>query len=223
MSTDLYEYLTHHLTGRKRELFDQVANERTRHLTVVLEDIYQTQNASAIMRSAESWGVQDIHVIENEHAFNFHRRISKGAYDWLTICRYNESAANSLACMHALKQEGYSIAATSLEDSAMAPEDIPLDRPLAIVMGTELTGVSETVRTHCDHFIKIPMRGFTESLNVSVASGVLMYTLMNRLRASGISWRLPEEAQLELKIQWARKAIAWSETLIELFESGERL
>jgi tRNA (guanosine-2'-O-)-methyltransferase len=67
------------------------------------------------------------------------------------------------------------------------------------------------------------MRGFTESLNVSVASGVLMYTLMNRLRASGISWRLPEEAQLELKIQWARKAIAWSETLIELFESGERL
>jgi len=221
MQEGLYTYLSGHLTPRKRELFDAVAASRTRHLTVVLEDIYQTQNASAILRSAESWGVQDIHVIENDHSFNFHRRISKGAYDWLTLHRYNSAINNTESCIEALKDRGYLLAATSLDSSSCTPEELPLDRPVALVMGTELSGISNPIREHCAFTVHIPMCGFTESLNVSVAAGVLIHSLMSRLKRSSIAWQLSAEEQLEIKTQWAKKAIAWSDTLVELYESGE--
>jgi len=223
LSERLYHFLAEHLNTRKRELFDQVAAERTRHLTVVLEDIYQTQNASAILRSAESWGVQDIHVIENGHSFNYHRRISKGAYDWLTFHRYNEGPDNTQSCISALRSKGYKIVSTTLSEGAVQPHDIPIDQPIALVMGTELSGITPLMSEHSDYHVMIPMCGFTESLNVSVAAGVLLHGIMQRLRASDIPWRLSEEEQTEIKIMWARKSISWSDYLVDLFESGETL
>lgn len=221
MSQSLYRFLSTHLSERKRLVFDEVASRRTRHFALVMEDIYQTQNASAILRSAESWGIQDIHVIENDHAFNFHRRISKGAYDWLTIHRYAEASNNTTTCIHSLREKGYRIAITDLNPEAHSPETLPIDAPLAIVLGTEPSGVSDEMRSAADYRIYIPMQGFTESLNVSVAAGVLVYVLMQRLRSSGWKWSLNDEEQLELKIQWARQSIAWSDTLLDLYESGE--
>lgn len=220
-NADLYRMLSEHLTPHKQEIFARIASNRTRYITVVAEDIYQAHNSSAILRSAECWGVQDVHFIENENSFHLRRRVAKGADDWLTLYRYNDQGNNTESCLAGLRQRGYAIAITELGSEALSPSDVPLDKPLAVLMGTELTGVSETAKKYADYRLVIPMYGFTESLNVSVASAVLMQELISRVRHEGIQWQLTEDEKLEIMIRWARKSIRWSDYLIQMFESGE--
>lgn len=221
MSQKLYEVLKEHLTPRKQELFEKIVKWRTRHITLVLEDTYQTHNSSAVARSLESWGIQDLYAIENTHSFHLHRRIARGAYDWLTVHRYHEHTNNTEKCLVDLKNKGYKIVATTLHDLAVPLHELNIDHKTAIVMGTELTGVSDSVLERCDEKVIIPMVGFTESLNVSVAASVIMQHLSYRLRESEIPWQLSDEEMLELKIDWARKSIKWSDYLVDLFEKGE--
>jgi tRNA (guanosine-2'-O-)-methyltransferase len=221
MSEGLYTVLSEHLTPRKRELFDSIASLRTRHLTLVLEDVYQAQNSSAVLRSMESWGIQDIYAIENSNTFLMHRRIAKGAFDWLTVHRFHEHKNNTLACMADLKSKGYKVVATALHKNAIPLEQLDITQKTAIVMGTELSGVSDAILEQADENVVIPMHGFTESLNVSVAASVIMQHLSNKLRKSNIPWQLTEEEQLELKIEWAKQSIHWSKHLVEMYENGE--
>jgi tRNA (guanosine-2'-O-)-methyltransferase len=221
MTRKLYDLLSEHLTPRKREIFERIAANRTRYITFVLEDVYQPQNASAIFRSLESWGIQDIHSIENEHSLQVFRRVSKGAANWLSLHRHHETADNSASCMKYLKQQGYRIVATSFSANAFKPATLPLQEPVAIFLGTELTGVTENILNHCDYELCIPTWGFTESLNISVAAAVIAQTLANRLREEEIKWQLNSEEQLALKIEWARQSIHWSQYLIDMYESGE--
>lgn len=221
MSERLYEILSEHLTPRKRALFDEMANNRTRYFTAVLEDIYQAQNTSAILRSAEAWAMQDIYVVENEHSFAHHQRIAKGAKDWLTVHRYNQKANNSESCFQQLKNKGYRILVTALHDDAVPLNEIDLSSPVAVVLGAELTGASATALQMADQHVIIPTYGFTESLNVSVAAGVIFNFLSGEIRRQKLNWQLTSEEKLALKIQWARKTIYWSDHIIEMFESGE--
>lgn len=221
MSEGLYKVLSEHLTPRKRELFDSIASLRTRHLTLVLEDVYQAHNSSAVLRSMESWGIQDIYAIENTNPFHMHRRIAKGAFDWLTIHQFHEHKNNTFACIQNLKEKGYKIVATALHENAIPLEELDITQKTAIVMGTELSGVSSTILEQADENVVIPMHGFTESLNVSVAASVIMQHLSNKLRKSNIPWQLTPEEQLELKIEWAKQSIHWSKHLVEMYENGE--
>lgn len=221
VSERLYEILSEHLTDRKRQLFEKIVNDRTRYLTLVLEDIYQAQNASAIQRSAESWGVQDLHIIENEHYFKHHKRISKGAGNWLTLHRYNSEVNNSEACFKKLKEEGYQIAVTMLDDTSISIYDLDLSKKTAVVMGTELTGASDIALKYSDKKVIIPTYGFTESLNVGAAAAVITQVLVERLRREQRPWQLTDEEKLKLKIEWACKTIYWSKHIIEMYESGE--
>jgi len=221
MSQRLYEILAEHLTERKRSLFDKTADNRTRYLTLVLEDIYQAQNTSAIQRTAESWGVQDLHIIENAHYFKNHVRIAKGAGNWLTLHRYNDEANNSETCFQKLKSEGYQIAVTMLDDEAERIYDIDLSKKIAVVLGTELTGASDIALKYADAKIIIPTYGFTESLNVGAAAAVITQTLTERIRKENQPWQLSENEKLSLKIEWAKQSIYWSKHLVEMYESGE--
>ena len=221
MSEGLYKVLSEHLTPRKRELFDSIASLRTRHLTLVLEDVYQAHNSSAVLRSMESWGIQDIYAIENTNPFHMHRRIAKGAFDWLTIHQFHEHKNNTLACIQDLKSKGYKVVATALHENAIPLEELDITQKTAIVMGTELSGVSNTILEQADENVVIPMHGFTESLNVSVAASVIMQHLSNKLRKSNIPWQLSQEEQLELKIEWAKQSIHWSKHLVEMYENRE--
>ncbi|MFM9984440.1 MAG: TrmH family RNA methyltransferase [Flavobacteriales bacterium] len=198
-----------------------MANNRTRYFTAVLEDIYQAQNTSAILRSAEAWAMQDLHVVENEHSFAHHRRIAKGAKDWLSVHRYNERTNNSEVCLRNLKSRGYKIAVTALGEDSIPLAELDLSSPVAIVLGTELTGASETALRMADQKVIIPMYGFTESLNVSVAAGVIFNFISGEIRKRNLNWQLSNEEKLALKIQWAKKTIYWSDYLVEMFESGE--
>lgn len=221
MSEGLYKVLSEHLTPRKRELFESIASLRTRHLTLVLEDVYQAHNSSAVLRSMESWGIQDIYAIENTNPFHMHRRIAKGAFDWLTIHQFHEHKNNTLACIQDLKSKGYKVVATALHENAIPLEELDITQKTAIVMGTELSGVSSTILEQADENVVIPMHGFTESLNVSVAASVIMQHLSNKLRKSNIPWQLSPEEQLELKIEWAKQSIHWSKHLVEMYENRE--
>ncbi|HPF90383.1 MAG TPA: RNA methyltransferase [Flavobacteriales bacterium] len=203
----LYEQLAQFISPNKRALFDRIGPLRTRHVTVVLEDIYQSQNASAVVRTSDLVGLQDIHVIENRNAYQLNPDVTLGSSKWVDVHRYRSHADNSLACVEALKKKGYRVIATSPRSPEITPETIDLERPMAFCFGTELTGLSDTLMNAADEHLRIPMVGFTESYNISVSAAITLYTVMQRLRASTIDHRLPEEELHALKLSWARKMV----------------
>lgn len=221
MQKDIYNFLCRFLSPAKIELFDRVAKERTRHITLVAEDIYQTQNTSAMLRSADCYGVQDVHIIENEHSFQLNSRIAKGAGQWLTLHRYTDAANNTAKCIDRLRSMDYRIVATSPHAGAVPVEKLSIKNKTAIIIGTELTGVSSVALDSADESVSIPTYGFTESLNASVASAILLCRLRETLLSSGINWQLGDDEKLELKIEWAKRSVQSSQGLLEMFESGE--
>ncbi len=210
MATDAERYaqLAPFISDNKRALFDRIAQERTRHVTVVLEDIYQPHNASAVVRTADLVGVQDVHIIENRNKYTVNPDVTLGSSKWINMVRYRDREAdNAEACVAALKGKGFRIVATSPRADSVTPETIPLDRPMAFCFGTELTGLSDGMMKHADTFLRIPMHGFTESYNISVSAAIVLYTVMQRLRSSGVHWRLGNDERDAIKLTWARKVV----------------
>jgi len=203
----LYDKLSAFVSDHKRALFDRIAPERTRHITVVLEDIYQAHNASAVVRTAELLGIQDLHIIENRNKYTVNPEVTLGSSKWVDMHRYRSGMDNTMACIQRLKAEGKRIVVTSPRADGTTPATIPLDQPLAFCFGTELTGASDELLAHADLHLRIPMYGFTESYNISVSAAIVLYTVMERLRTSAVDWRLDADAQLALKLDWARKVV----------------
>lgn len=205
--TELYERLAAFITDNKRELFDRLAPLRTRHITAVMEDIYQPHNASAVVRTCDLLGVQDIHIIENRNKFTVNPDVTLGSSKWTDMHRWRGNDDNSLRCVEHLKRAGYAIVVTSPRATDTTPHTIALDRPLAFCFGTELTGASDVLMEHADIQLRIPMYGFTESYNISVSAAITLYTVMERLRVSEVNWQLDTEALAALKLDWARKVV----------------
>lgn len=209
----LYDQLTGFITDNKRALFDRLAPLRTRHVTTVLEDIYQSQNASAVVRTCDLVGIQDVHVIENRNKYTLNPDVTLGSSKWVDIHRYRSHADNTAACVTHLRERGYRIIATSPRGERVTPENIDLQRPVAICFGTELTGLSDALMDMADEHLRIPMYGFTESFNISASAAIVLYTIMQRLRASDAPWPLDEEALIALKLSWARKVLHDAEAI----------
>ncbi len=207
MNKDLVNYLSNFISENRREKFDEVLNYRTRHITIVLEDLYQPHNASAVLRSCDIFGIQDIHIIENRNAYTVNRDIAMGSPKWLTMQNYKQHENNSKQCIKTLKEKGYRIVATSPYKSDCTIEELPIDKPLALVFGTELTGISETAHTYADEFVKIPMFGFTESFNISVSAALCLHTLTSKLHKSNADWHLTDAEKDELLLTWLRNTI----------------
>ncbi len=218
----LYAHLASFISENKRALFDRIAPERTRHVTVVMEDIYQSHNASAVVRTCELLGVQDIHIIENRNKYTTNPDVTLGSSKWTDMHRYRDHPDNSLACVRQLKRAGYRIVATTPRTDNVTPQTISLDQPLAFCFGTELTGLSEVILQEADVHLRIPMYGFTESYNISVSAAISLYAVMERLRASTIPWRLNDVDLLALKLSWARKTVHSAKHLEERLQRDAR-
>ena len=189
------EYLRDFVVDEKNALFDRLIQERTDYVTVVLEDLFQSHNQSAVMRSADCYGIQHVHLIENRNSYDMTSTVSQGARDWLSIHRHKE-----------------------LENNDIFVDDIDLEKgKMAFFFGTELTGLSDLVIGQADEFVKIPMYGFTESLNVSVCAAITMYSVTRRLRGSGIDWHLSDRAKDEILFKWYKNAIKASGEILERF------
>ena len=202
------DFLMQFITDERKQRFEEVLEYRTRHLTVVLEDIFQPHNASAVLRSCDLTGVQDIHIIENNYTFDINPDVVMGSTKWLDIHRYNELEFNTPTAIEHLKAKGYQIVATCPHRDDFMPETLPLDKPVALVFGTEKTGITDYVMDHADRFVRIPMYGFTESYNISVSAALLVYTLTHRLHEmTDVNWHLSEEEKEEVRLEWSRRTL----------------
>lgn len=211
----LRDFLTPMVNENRYMLLNKILGQRTRYLTVVLEDIYQSHNASAVLRTCDCFGIQDVHIIENRNRLVLNPDVELGAAQWLTLRRYNERANNTLGAMQKLKEMGYRIVAATphKEDADVRNFDLSAGK-IALMLGTEMKGLSDEAIKMADEFVAIPMMGFTESFNISVSAAVLLYELNTRLRSSGISWKIePSEKEL-IRLQWLRNSvnnISWIE------------
>lgn len=201
---DLIDHLSQYLTPHKQDRIREVVARRTRYLTVVLENVYQPHNASAVLRSCECFGLQDAHVIEHINPFDPNPEVAHGATKWLSIHRYQEETRS---CLNALKENGYRIAAATLRPGSIPVEEIDLDRPLALCFGTEEEGLSDEAHDLADLFVRIPMQGFTQSFNVSVTAALFLYNLTARLRASDHPWRLSPAEKRTLTLDWYLRSL----------------
>ncbi len=190
--------LTAMIQPRRLARMDAVLAARTRRLAVLCEDLYHPHNAAAVLRSAECFGVQDVHVVEDAHRFRPGARSAAGADRWLTLRRWPDLAA---ATDH-LHRGGYRLAATSLDTGSVDLDTIPLDRPVALLLGTEETGLSEAALAAADLHVHVAMVGFTESLNVSVTAALCLERLTSRLRATRQDWPLSTPEREDLRLVW---------------------
>jgi len=203
-----YEALLPFLSEERIARFERVLDQRTRHLTVVMENVFQSRNASAVMRSCDGFGLQDVHLIEDINPWVPNRGVSKGTNAWLTLHRYRSAADPTAACLDRLRRTGYQIAVTSPHVDGYDVTDLPIDRPVAVVMGTEWEGVSERMLAEADLHVAIPMHGFAESLNISVAAAVVIHELNRRLRELPRErWSLSEGEKRELRAHWAMASV----------------
>ncbi len=200
---DYLAYLEEFITPNRKEGFLKVLQNRTKHFTVALEDVYQLHNTSAVMRSCEVFGIQELNVVEQRFGKKIDKEIAMGAEKWVDIHRF----ATNQDCIDNLKAKGYQIIATTPHENDCMLEDFDITKPSAIFFGTERLGLSEEVLQQADGFLKIPMVGFTESLNISVSAAIILQHISTRLRHSDINWKLSEAELLEKRIDWTRKSI----------------
>ncbi|MEM6685713.1 MAG: RNA methyltransferase [Bacteroidota bacterium] len=214
MDTDLLTHLEGYLTERRKGLFVKVLAERTRHFTVAVEDVYQLHNTSAVLRSCDVFGVQDVHVIEERLGKKMDREIAMGAQKWVDIHRYSDTKS----CIARLKSEGYRIIATTPHEDSQYLHDFDVTQKAAFFFGKEREGLSEEVLSQADEFLKIPMVGFTESLNISVSAAIIIQHATNKLRNSDIAWRLTEEEILEKRFDWCKKSIRSIDDVLQRYQ-----
>jgi tRNA (guanosine-2'-O-)-methyltransferase len=219
MHQNLIEHLSQFVTERRIKLFDKILDLRTRYITVVLEDIYQAHNASAVLRSCECFGIQDVHFIENHNEYRISPEVALGANKWITLHRHGQLVENTQPTLESLKKKGYRIVATTPHKNDGTLEDFDLTKgKTALIFGSELNGLSPLAMNLADEFVKIPMAGFTESLNISVTAALFIHNLTHKLRKDPtIFWQLSNEEQQEIKLIWLRNTIKKSSLIEKAF------
>ncbi len=228
------EILSERISVERKSKFLHALNNRTRRLTVVLEDIFQPHNISAVMRSCDAFGIQDVHILESRYISEMSPQVDLGVSKWLDVYKYRTPEArgekrglkkmNELSetgvknvqdTLNNLKSKGYVLAAATLQESAMSLDDIPLDKPLAIMIGTELTGLSQTAQNLSDVQFSFPMLGFAQSFNLSVFTAICLTSLTKRLRQNDI-WKLSEIEKKELLLNWLSKSVSCADEILKL-------
>jgi len=196
---------------------DEVLGNRTRYLTAVLKDVYNSHNTSAVIRSCEALGIQDVHIIEKENRYRVNRQVTQGATRWLTLHRYRARERDPTeTAIRYLKDAGYRlIGATPDADRVVDDDDLAV--PTAVVFGTEIDGLSDQTREALDGTFRIPLYGFSQSLNLSVAAATVLRTLTGTMRARGRDWRLSSEESADLRFAWYRRTIRESDVMVRRF------
>ncbi|WP_417351443.1 TrmH family RNA methyltransferase [Flavobacterium alkalisoli] len=197
------DYLETFITESRKENFIKILQNRTKHFAIAIEDVFQLHNTSAVMRTCEVFGIQELNVVEEKYGKRIDKEIALGAQKWVDVNRF----ATTTNCIDDLKAKGYRIIATTPHEESCMLDDFDISQPAAIFFGTEKMGLSEEVLERADGFLKIPMVGFTESLNISSSAAIVIQNITSRLRKSDIEWQLTEEEILEKRIDWTRKSI----------------
>ncbi len=213
--TERIGYMAGFMLEGREAVFRSVLDDRTRYITICTENTFHPQNASALVRTCEAFGLQDIHTVEDLCKFKPHENIVRGTDKWVDIHRH----ASAAEALDVLRGKGYRIIATTPHTDDSLPEDFDIQAgPFALVFGTEHAGISPEVGAAADGFIKIPMCGFVESLNVSASASILLYILTRRLRESGIDWALGEDEREKILFRWMMSSVKDSRNILKRFE-----
>lgn len=211
----LYESAAELFSENKRQLFDRLVQNRTRHVAVVLEDVFQSHNASAVLRSCDCFGVQDVHVVEDRNEYRISGDVAMGSNKWVDYHMHRDI----LETYDLLRKKGYRIVATTPHENDSLLPDLDISQPTALVFGTELTGLTDKAIEQADAYMKIPMYGFTESFNISVCCALSLFSLTEKMRRTpGINWQMTQEEQLTLKLHWSIQAIRDGEEVMQMLK-----
>jgi tRNA (guanosine-2'-O-)-methyltransferase len=213
----LIEYLESYLTESRKARFEQVLSQRTKHFTVAIEDVYQLHNTSAVMRSCDVFGIQELHVIEEQNVKHIDREIAMGAQKWVDLQRYNLS----VNCIETLQQKGYQIVATTPHNNDCTLEEFDITKKSCFFFGRETKGLSKEVVENASCFLKIPMVGFTESLNISVSAAIILQQVTSQLKKTRINWQLTEAELLEKRFDWCKKTIKSFDEILEHYQKDK--
>lgn len=203
MDLELLDYLEGFLTDSRKEKFLRILADRTNHFTIAMEDVYQLHNTSAVMRSCEVFGIQELNVVEQKFGKRIDTEIAMGAQKWVDVNRFG-TIQN---CIDSMKEKGYQIIATTPHNDSCMLHEFDITKRSAIFFGTERDGLSQEVIDQADGYLKIPMVGFTESLNISVSAAIIIQDITNRLRQSEVNWQLTAEEILQKRLTWTRNSI----------------
>ena len=217
VAKELIDYLQQFATEERVKKFRETIQFRTRHITIALEDIYQSHNASAVLRTCDCFGIQNVHIIENRNKYEVNPDVALGASKWLDLVRYNQPGDNTVACLTRLKNDGYRIVATTPHVNGHTPETLPLETKTALIFGTEMAGLTPVALDMADDFIRIPMVGFTESLNISVSAAIFIQNLTNRIRLTNIAWQLSDIEKDKILLNWLKQSINKSDMITKSF------
>ncbi len=215
LKKELIEYLKGFMSDRRVQRFDEVIAMRSDYLRVVLENVYQAHNASAVVRSCDCFGIQNVHFIENRNQMKISDDVAMGSSNWLSIHKHKEKENNTKDTLQLLKDKGYKIIATTPHKDDFTPDTLPIDQKIALVFGTEIEGISQDVYDMADGFVRIPMFGFTESFNISVSAAICMYALSSRIRQHIPNHLLSEEEKTDIYLDWLKSSVEKSGALIE--------
>lgn len=211
----LLEYLETYLTDHRRERFKKVLAQRTKHFTVATEDVYQLHNTSAVIRSCDVFGIQEVNIVEEINSKRIDREIAMGSQKWVDLNRYHTTKA----CISDLKSKGYQIVATSPHAEDCDLIDFDITKKSCFFFGRETEGLSQHVLDEADCFLKIPMVGFTESLNISVSAAIILQHVTSKLRKSSIDWKLSKDEIIEKRFDWIKKTIKNYDAIVEHYQS----
>ena len=209
----LLAHLETYLTEKRKERFDAVLSQRTKHFTVATEDVYQLHNTSAVIRSCDVFGIQEINIVEERNTKRIDREIAMGAQKWVDLNRYHSVKD----CIQDLKQKGYQIVATTPHVNDCELKDFDVSKKSCFFFGRETEGLSDEVINQADSFLKIPMVGFTESLNISVSAAIILQEVTSKLRQTDVNWQLTEEETAEKRLDWIKKTIKSYDEIVARF------
>ncbi len=214
------EVLRPFVSEHKQELTERILEDRTRAITVVLEDIYHPQNASAVIRTCECFGIQDLFFIEDKHLNETSPRVVQGSDKWMTLRTYRKTdyINPTEQVLKDLKSRGYTLYGTSLGENSVDIDEVPLHEKCALVFGTELTGISQTVQEYSDYQVRLPMYGFTDSYNLSVSVALALQTIIKRFKQKYSHWSLSTEEKELLRLDWFKKVVNRAELILDRAE-----
>ena len=204
----VFNHLAQFVSDHKKQFVEKVLEARTRNITVVLEDIFQSQNASAVIRTCECMGIQDVHIVENITNYSINPRVLKGSNKWIDIIKHrSKTASSTVEVFKQLKEAGYRIIVTDPGKDCIPIEEINVRDKIAMVFGNELRGISKEALALCDEKVKIPMYGFTESLNISVSVAICLNTIITKQHLMNVFVGLSNPEKEALKLKWYRKIV----------------
>lgn len=213
----LLEHLESYLTESRKQRFNAVLSQRTKHFTVATEDVYQLHNTSAVIRSCDVFGIQEVNIIEERNTKRIDKEIAMGAQKWVDLNRYQTVRE----CISDLRAKGYQIVATTPHANDCELHDFDVTKKSCFFFGRETEGLSQEVLTMADCYLKIPMVGFTESLNISVSAAIILQQVSTKLRQTDINWHLTEEELNEKRLDWCKKTIKSYDEIVERYYNPE--